>query len=148
MCTRGTPGACRLAAGEEDVGVGHVARLADTCCTAAGFGGAGVQDALGFYATHDEITDPGPHAPRLDDLPDGLPGLHAAINGLLLHVWKAHAWYGHLLTPPPRKLPIRHTARLLDELLRLEAAPLSRARPVDRRGLGGAPPAARSRSPR
>src|SRR5207245_4477856 len=91
------------------------------------------QAALGLYATHDDITDPGPHAPRSDDLPDRLPRLHAAINGLLLHVWKAHAWYGHLLTPPPRKLPIRHTARLLDELLRLEAAPLSRARPVDRR---------------
>jgi Transglutaminase-like superfamily len=92
-----------------------------------------VPDALAFYATHDEITDPGRYAPLLDDLPNGLPGLHAAINGLLLHVWKAHAWYGHLLTPPPPKVPIRHTARLLNEVLRLQDVPLSRARTVERR---------------
>jgi hypothetical protein len=92
-----------------------------------------MSDALALYAAQDEITDPGPHARCFDDLPDGLPGLHAAINGLLLHVWKAHAWYGHLLTPPPRKVTIRHTARLLDEVLRLEDAPLSKARSVERR---------------
>jgi hypothetical protein len=97
------------------------------------FGGAVVLEARAFYATHDEITDPGPYAPRFDALPGELPGLHAAVNGLLLHVWKAHAWYGHLLVPPPRKVPIRHTSRLLDEILRLEDAPLSRARPIERR---------------
>ena len=89
--------------------------------------------ALAFYATHDALTDPGEHAPRLDELPDGLPGLHAAINGLLLHVWKARAWYGHLLTPPPRKVAIRRTARLLTAVLRLDPAPLNVARPVERR---------------
>ena len=59
--------------------------------------------------------------------------LHAAVNGLLLHVWKAHAWYGHVLVPRPRKVPIRHIARLLDAVLDLEPAPLHVARPVERR---------------
>jgi hypothetical protein len=85
------------------------------------------------YAGHDEMTDPGGHAARLDELPDGLPGLHLALNGLLLHAWKARAWYGHVLNPPPRKVTIRRTGRLLDEVLRLDGAPLHVARPVERR---------------
>jgi hypothetical protein len=107
--------------------------MADKCCTAVVAEVPSVSDARAYYATHDEITDPGPHALLFDSLPESLPGLHAAVNGLLLHVWKAHAWYGHLLAPPPRKVPIRHTACLLDAVLRLEDAPLSRPRSVERR---------------
>jgi hypothetical protein len=87
------------------------------------------------YTAQDVLTDPGPHARRLDELPATLPELHAAINGLLLHVWKARAYHPHLFTPPPREVFVRHTTRLLDHILKLDPAPLNVARPVERRAV-------------
>lgn len=93
------------------------------------------ESALAYYATHDVLTDPGPHARRLDALPTSLPALHAALNGLLVHAWRVRASHPHLFAPVGREVFVRHTARLLETVLRLDPAPLSSPRPVERRAV-------------
>ncbi len=91
--------------------------------------------ALAYYAAHDVLTDPGSYAGRLGELPASLPELHAALNGLLIHVWKVRADYPHLFVPVGREVFVRHTARLLETVLRLDPSPLSVPRPVERRAV-------------
>jgi hypothetical protein len=92
-------------------------------------------DCLAYYTTHDVLTDPHLYAPRLNDLPVALDELHRALNGLLIHVWKVRAQYPGLLSPPSREVFVRHTARLLEAMVRLDPAPLSVHRPVERRAV-------------
>jgi hypothetical protein len=95
---------------------------------------ASVADAaLAYYAAHDVLTDPGAHARRLDALPAALPALHAALDGLLVHVWRVRASHPQLFAPVGREVFVRHTSRLLEALLRFDPAPLSAPRPVERR---------------
>ncbi len=68
---------------------------------------------LAYYAAHDVLTDPGSYADRLDELPASLPEVHAALNGLLIHVWKVRAHHPHLFAPVGREVFVRHTARPL-----------------------------------
>jgi hypothetical protein len=91
--------------------------------------------ALAYYRAQDVLTDPGRYAQRLDELPVSLPALHAALDGLLLHVWKVRAYHPHLFVPTGREVFVRHTARLLETVLRLDPAPLSVPRPVERRAV-------------
>jgi hypothetical protein len=90
---------------------------------------------LDFYTAHDALTDPSANAARLDELPADMDALHAALNGVLLHQWKARAHHPHVLAPPAREVFVRHTARLLEAVLRLDAAPLAVPRPVERRAV-------------
>jgi len=91
--------------------------------------------ALAYYTAPDVLTHPGPHARRLNELPEGLPALHSALNELLVHVWKVRAYHPHLFAPVGREVFVRHTARLLETMLRLDPAPLSAPRPVERRAV-------------
>jgi hypothetical protein len=94
-----------------------------------------VLDAHRFYTAHDELTDPGPHAARLEALPRDLTALHAAIDGILVHVWKVRRDRPDLPAPRPREVFVRRVARLLDAVERLGPSPLDVARPIERRAV-------------
>lgn len=87
------------------------------------------------YARHSPFTDPGAHAGLLDALPDDLSGLHAALNGVLIHVWKVRRDTPQELLRRAHDVYTRHVERLLGHVLALDARPLAAARPPERRAI-------------
>lgn len=85
------------------------------------------------YTAQSRFSDPGRHAPLLDALPDDLAGLHAALNGLFVHVWKIQRDDPGRLERSGHDVATRHVSRLLDHLLALDPSPLDVERPVERR---------------
>ena len=103
---------------------------------AAGAGGDGPPEALAFYARQSRLTDPGPHAPLLDGLPQDLPSLCRVVRGLILHPGTAHL-YG--VRVPPARLGEQDTRRvdaILERILELDDAPLATPRAPERRFAG------------
>jgi hypothetical protein len=85
--------------------------------------------SLEYYAQAGPITDPRQHAARLAELPEDVPGLCRAIQGIVLHQAWAPA-YG--LDLPPERLgdaQARTIPALLDRVLELDPRPLNLARP-------------------
>ncbi len=89
-----------------------------------------------FYTAHSRFSDPGPFAGPLAGLPADLTALQAAIDGLLIHVWKVRRDTPQRLQPGAHAVATRHVRRLLDHLLALDAQPLTVARPPERRVIG------------
>jgi hypothetical protein len=92
-----------------------------------------MEGSLAYYARAGPITDPGPHAALLADLPLDVPGLCRAIQGLVLHRNWAQS-YGVELPPERfRDAQARTCSAILDRVLELDARPLCEARaPLDR----------------
>lgn len=92
-------------------------------------------DARAFYAAHSRFSDPGRHARLFDTLPVDLSGLHATLNGLLVHVWKVQRDDPERLQRSPHDVATRHVASLLDHVLALDPGSFDIARPVERRAV-------------
>ncbi|WBC07641.1 transglutaminase domain-containing protein [Micromonospora sp. WMMA1947] len=98
---------------------------------------AGLDRMLATYRRHTPMTEPGPHAEALRRLPADVPALVEVIGGLFAH---------YELDPPAAgwqpggdrlaEVDLRTTRRMLDRVLALDPAPLTRARPLHRRWLG------------
>ncbi|HKU43178.1 MAG TPA: transglutaminase domain-containing protein, partial [Polyangiales bacterium] len=83
---------------------------------------------LDFYTTTGPFTAPGRHARALESLPRELPGLAAAIPGLLIHQ-QLTALYGvEHSAERKRESQLRPLEAMLDALLALDGRPLSAAR--------------------
>src|ERR671932_2925467 len=76
--------------------------------------GEGASEALAFYRRQSRITDPGPHAVLLDDLPRDVPALCRVVRGIVLHPATAHLY--HVTVPPERlgEQDTRHVGAILD----------------------------------
>jgi hypothetical protein len=90
-------------------------------------------DPLAYYARRGIVTDPGPHADLLDQLPDEVGPLVTTLQGLLLHVYWAEA-HGVTLTEERRKeVGIRSVRDMLARIRELDDRPLAEPRDLDRR---------------
>ncbi len=88
------------------------------------------------YLSHSPITDPGPYAYLLDNLPSDLPGLVRAVQGLLLHKLEAQL-YGVQLSPVQRdEQRLRTLRQMLGRIQEIDPAPLSIARAPQQRLIG------------
>lgn len=90
-------------------------------------------DVLNAYLEQGPLTDPGPYAHPLSALPDDLHGLHEAVNGLLIHVWKVRKYHPEWLEARPHAVFVRRVRHLLEGVLELDPAPLNEPRPEARR---------------
>lgn len=93
-------------------------------------------DQINYYSRFGSITDPGDLRSAYEGLPTTMPELCHVVQGLVLHVlWTER--YG--VTPTEeRKLEagIRHTERLLQQILELDTKALTEARTLGHRILG------------
>lgn len=82
------------------------------------------------------VTDPGPHAAALAALPGDVDALVRAVQGLMVHVFRAGS-HGLELSPERRdEVNLRTVPRILDRVVELDDAPLDVARPPERRVVG------------
>jgi hypothetical protein len=86
------------------------------------------------YATHGRITTPGRHAKRLEELPDELEALCAAIRGLIIH----HASAAAASLPQARREEVRsrHIAAMLARIVELDTRPPDQHRQPEARLIG------------
>jgi hypothetical protein len=91
---------------------------------------------LDFYRQPGPFTDPGEYRDLLSGLPDDLPGLVKALQGLVVHIFWAQR-YGLTLTPEREgEVQIRPAAHKLARLLELDPRPLNQPRPLERKLVG------------
>ncbi len=88
------------------------------------------------YATQSIVTDPGVYRELLNDLPDDIPSLCRAIQGLLLHRWWTEQYGVTISEAQKEEIKIRKLTRQLKRILELEDSPLTTARPPDRKLVG------------
>lgn len=91
-------------------------------------------DGPAIYASHGRMTEPGVHAARLDELPDDLEALCAAIRGLILHY--ASAAGARLAQARREEVRTRRVAAMLARIVELDQRPLGRRRRPEARLVG------------
>ncbi len=91
---------------------------------------------LSVYISHSPITDPGPYAPLLDCLPDDLPGLVGAVQGLVLHHLEAQLYNVQLSPVQNKELYLRTVRQMLARITEIDPAPLMVPREPRRRLTG------------
>lgn len=89
-----------------------------------------------YYAEQGQVSDPGPYAPRLDDLPKTLPELVKAIQGLMLHIHWADRYGITLNRIRKEESNIRPIRDRLAKVFELSPEPLSQSRPLSKRTAG------------
>jgi hypothetical protein len=80
---------------------------------------------LNYYATPGRMTDPGPYAFLLEDLPTQLPGLVKLIQNNLIHVFWAERYGVHLPEERKQTLQVRSIAEKLRILNQDDPRPLA-----------------------
>lgn len=93
-------------------------------------------DFLEFYRQHGVMTDPGPYAHLLQELPADLPALVQAVQGLLLHVFWAERYGLQLADERRQEVNLRKVSRQLARIWQLSGAPLREPRPLGQRLIG------------
>jgi hypothetical protein len=71
-----------------------------------------------------------------EDLPDDLPSLVETVQGLLIHIFWAERYGLHLSDERKAEVNLRSFAQKLPHLLKLDSAPLTQSRPLDKRLVG------------
>ena len=79
------------------------------------------------------MTDPGPYAGLLDGLPTHLPDLVRALQGLAVHIFWAKRYGLELSKEREQEVTLRTLPRRLARMLELDPAPLTQARPLERK---------------
>lgn len=96
-----------------------------------------MMDPREYYLQQSAITDPGEHAPLLDDLPSDIGGLCSMVRGLVVH---------HLRGERPSAISVSEERRqeldtcfvsdMLERIVELDHRPLTEPRPAERRLAG------------
>jgi len=86
-----------------------------------------------FYTTPGPMTEPGPYGPLLDRLPNTLPELVRALQGLAVHIFWAHRYGLELSEERQAEVSLRLLRQKLARILEMDTAPLTRARPLESR---------------
>ena len=89
-----------------------------------------------FFAQQGQISDPGPHSNRFDDLPTDLSGMIQVIQGVMLHLHWANR-YGITLTKVRQEeANLRKVRDRLGKIFDLYGAPLDQPRPLSKKTVG------------
>jgi hypothetical protein len=91
------------------------------------------QAVLEFYTRPGMMTDAGPYASLLTDLPDDPGALADALHGLVIHEHMAEGYGAHLSEEDRRTVHVRPAAALLAEIVARDPRPLDVARPPEGR---------------
>jgi len=91
---------------------------------------------LDFYASHGSITDPGEYVGLYDGLPEDIPSVCRAVQGLLIHVGWAPTYGIHISDERREELQLRHVSKTLARIVELDDLPLTEERPLERRLVG------------
>jgi hypothetical protein len=92
---------------------------------------------LPYYAEAGPMTTGGSHGRHLRSAPNSIRELAETVQHLFLYDVVARDFYGFTV-PKPRagEIHLRSTESLLERILQLDAAPLARPRPLDKRTIG------------
>ena len=91
---------------------------------------------LDYYAHAGMMTAPGKHADLLSGLPTNLPALCQVVQQNMLHVFWAER-YGRVLSDADKQpLDIRQVSHKLALMRHVDARPLTKARPLEKRQVG------------
>lgn len=93
-------------------------------------------DDLSYFTGHGPITDPGPYGDLLDRLPEDMAALCRLVQGTNLHIFWAERYGCPLPEERQAEVQLRTMQRRLGRLLELDPAPLTEARPLQRRLVG------------
>jgi excinuclease ABC subunit A len=84
-----------------------------------------MEQILAYYTSQSPITDPGPHAALLDDLPADISELFAVIQGVLLHRNSAKYYGVQRTTQQNAEMGLRTMQQRLARIQELDPAPLT-----------------------
>lgn len=93
-------------------------------------------EVLQYYAQPGPLTDLGAHAARVRELPDDLAGLCRVVQGLVVHPFLGHLYGLDATAMRHGELETRPAAAMLERMLALDGAPLSKPRAPERRFVG------------
>lgn len=89
-----------------------------------------------YYATPGPMTDPGPHAAALDELPTGVADLCRVVQGVMIHIFWADQYGVQLSAERQAEVQLRRVDRQIEQILALDPRSLAEARPPQRRLAG------------
>jgi hypothetical protein len=89
-----------------------------------------------FYAQQGQISDPGELAHYFDALPDDLPGIIAAIQGVMLHLHWAKRYGITLNRARQEEANLRTVCDRLAKVFKLQDVPLTKPRPLSKKTVG------------
>jgi hypothetical protein len=95
-----------------------------------------VPEALGYYAAPGPLSDLGPHASRVKELPEDVAGLCRVVQGLVVHPFLSHLYGLEPSALRHEEVELRTATAMVDRMLALDARPLGVARPPERRVVG------------
>lgn len=95
-----------------------------------------MNNSLGYFAAPGTMTDPGPHAHLLNDLPRDVDALRRIIQGLLIHIFWAERYGVQLDAERQAEVQIRPAHRQLERIIELDPRPLNEAREPGKRLVG------------
>lgn len=88
---------------------------------------------LKYYNTQGVVTDPGKYVGMYEGLPDDVPGLVKAVQGVLLHVFWASRYGVELSEERKKEVNIRKVEDMLERVLELDDRPITAPRELDKR---------------
>jgi hypothetical protein len=89
-----------------------------------------------FYALQGQVSDPGELAHQFDALPADLPGITAAIQGVMLHLHWAKRYGVTLNRAREEEANLRTVRDRLARVFELQDAPLTEPRPLSKKTVG------------
>lgn len=90
----------------------------------------------GYYLANSPMSDPREHAALLDTLPDDVPGIVRAVQGLMTHIFWSRAYGKELSEARQAEVSLRTVHSKLSRMLELNPAPLDCARPYEQKLVG------------
>ena len=95
-----------------------------------------MEDWKKFYATQSIVTEPGKYKELYEGLPDDIPSLCKIIQGVVLHMHWAQAYGQNPSDERKTEVRIRQADKYLARILELCDAPLTEARPAEKKIIG------------
>ncbi len=95
-----------------------------------------MSSAIDFYCTQGQMSDPRKYAALFDELPRDIPSLCRVVQGLNVHVFWAERYGLELSDERKREVNLRSATRRIERILELDPAPLTAARPLEKRVVG------------
>ncbi len=92
--------------------------------------------SLAYYAQPGRMTDPGPYAQLFDALPQDIPALVKALQGVMVHIFWAESYDLHLSDERKAEVQLRRVDKQLARIIELDDRPLTEGRPYERKLVG------------